>query len=231
MDLDERRRWLFLQNVLPVERRHPGVFRLLLQPVCTSAELFLTGVLGNPLIIEVCLDPSRHRHRVQNQVVLGAGEVDLLASGEDFMPTVLLVPLGERGRHMHLLDDLPPPDPGVVGAERDLPFLRRVRDDAALGAAEVVVEEVLEPHAGHEQEVPSIGPALLDVGAGPVARDLPVVSARRAKGLVELLHQIRQLEMRRRFERVVVPHQGQRHADDRQEPTAGRVVYTGEVLR
>jgi hypothetical protein len=35
-------------------------------------------------------------------------------------------------------------DAGVVGAEGDFAFLRAVRDDAHLGAAEVAVEQVLE---------------------------------------------------------------------------------------
>src|SRR5215472_6991935 len=49
-------------------------------------------------------------------------------------------------------------------------FLCGVRDDALLGAAEVVVVEILEPHAGDEQEVPAIGAALLDVLDGTLAR-------------------------------------------------------------
>ena len=55
---------------------------------------------------------------------------------------------------LHLLDDVPPADAGVVGAEADLAHLRAVRDDAHLGAAEVVVEEILEPHAGDEEHAP-----------------------------------------------------------------------------
>ena len=78
---------------------------------------------------------------------------------------MLLVPLGERGGHVHLLDDVAPADAGVVGAEGDLAFLRGVGNDALLGAAEIVVEQILEPHAGDEQEVPAVAAALLDVVA------------------------------------------------------------------
>ena len=64
----------------------------------------------------------------------------------------------------------------------------------------------------------------------PVAGDLAVVAAGRAERLVELLHQVDELEVRRRLERVVVLHQRQRHADHRQEPAARRVVDLLEVL-
>ncbi len=74
---------------------------------------------------------------------------------------------------MHLLDDVAPADAGVVRAEADFAFLRGVGNDALLGAAEVVVEQILEPHAGDEQEVPAVGAALLDVFEGAVALDLP----------------------------------------------------------
>ena len=127
-------------------------------------------------------------------------ERHLLAAGEDLVTAVLLVPLGEGRGHVHLLDDVPPADAGVVGAEGDLPFLRGIRDDAALGAAEVVVEQILEPHAGDEQEVPAVAAALMDVRDGAVGGDLAVVVAARAERLVELLHQVDELEVRRRLE-------------------------------
>ena len=117
--------------------------------------------------------PCRHRLGIQHEVVLGRRELDLLAAGVDLVTAVLVVPLRQRRRHVHLLDDVPPADAGVVGAERDLPFLRRVRNDAALRAAEVVVEEILEPHAGDEQEVPAVAAALLLVLDRPVAVDRP----------------------------------------------------------
>ena len=98
------------------------------------------------------------------------------AAGEDFVPPMLLVPLGERGGHVHLLDDVPPAHAGVVGAEGNFAFLRGVGDDALLGAAEIVVEEILEPHARDEQEVPAILAALFDVIQGAVARHFAVAA-------------------------------------------------------
>src|SRR5579872_2218574 len=109
-------------------------------------------------------------------MVLAGREFDLLAAGIDLMAAMLVVPLRQRGGHVHLLDDVPPADAGVVGAEADLPFLRRVRNDAALRAAEVVVEEILEPHARDEQEVPAVRAALLLILDRAVAPD-PAVRA------------------------------------------------------
>ncbi len=77
---------------------------------------------------------------------------------------------------MHLLDDVAPAHAGVVRAEGDFAFLRGVGNDALLGAAEVVVEEILEPHAGDEEEVPAIGATHLDVVHGAVALDAAVVA-------------------------------------------------------
>src|SRR4029079_13965406 len=99
-----------------------------------------------------------------------------LAAGEDLMTAMLFVPLGERGGHVHLLDDVAPADSRVVGAEGDLTFLGRIRNDAALGASEVVVEQILEPHPGNEQEVPAVRTATVDVGLGAIGADLGVVA-------------------------------------------------------
>ncbi len=132
---------------------------------------------------------------------------------------------------MHLLDDVPPADARVVRAERDLPFLSGVRDDAPLGAPEVVVEEVLEPHAGDEQEVPAIRPALMDVRAGAIGGNLAVVPPRRAERLVELLHQVRQLEVCRGLEGIVVLHQCQGHPRHREDAAARGVVHPCEIAR
>ena len=79
-----------------------------------------------------------------------AGQVHLLAAGEDLVTAVLFVPLGEGGGHVHLLDDVAPANAGVVGAEGNFAFLGSVRDDALLGAPEVIVVKILEPHTGDE---------------------------------------------------------------------------------
>ena len=52
-------------------------------------------------------------------------------------------------------------------------------------------------------------------GAAAQAGDAPVVMTGRAECLVELLHQVDQLEVGRCLERVVVPHERQRHPQDR----------------
>ena len=61
-----------------------------------------------------------------------------------------------------------------------------LRDDALLGAPEIVVEQILEPHAGDEQEVPAVLAPLLDIFHGAVFADLAIALARRAERLVEL---------------------------------------------
>ncbi len=147
------------------------------------------------------------------------------------MPAAVLVPLRERGRHVHLLDDLPPADPRVVGAEGNLALLRAVGDDAHLRAAEVVVEQVLEPHARDEQEGPGIRTPALDVGQRATLAYLAVVAFRGAERLVELLEERLDAEARRRLERVVVAHQRHGDANHRQELPARGVVDERHVLR
>src|SRR5438067_610070 len=140
------------------------------------------------------------------------------------------LPPGEGGRHVHLRDDIAPAHAGVLRAEGDLAFLRGVRDDALLGAAEVVVEEVLEPHAGDEEEVPAVLAALLDVVHGSVRGDLAVVASGGAEALIELLQQIEDLEVGRGLAGLVVAKQCEANAKDGGELAAGRVVDLGDVL-
>src|SRR5712671_3008997 len=97
-----------------------------------------------------------------------------LTARENLVAAVLFIPLRKRRRHMHLLDDVAPAHAGVVRAEGNLAFLRRVRDDALLGTPEIVVEQILEPHARDEQEIPAILAALLDIFHGAVTRHLAV---------------------------------------------------------
>ncbi len=105
---------------------------------------------------------------------------------------------------MHLLDDVAPAHTRVVGAERYLALLRRVWDYALLGAAEVVVEQILEPHARDEEEVPAILSPFLYVFKRTVSRNLAVVLSARAERLVEFLEQIGDAEVSRRLERIIV---------------------------
>src|SRR5437763_9187460 len=120
------------------------------------------------------------------------------------MPSVLVVPLRQRCSHMHLLDDVSPAHAGVVSTERNLAFLRCIRNDALLSAAEIVVKQILEPHSRDEQEVPAISAALLDVFNRSVTRHLAVVFSGCAERLVEFLQKVCKLEMRRCFEGIVV---------------------------
>src|SRR5262245_64205047 len=96
------------------------------------------------------------------------------AAGVDLVTAARLVPLRERRGLKHLLDDLPPADTGVVCAEGDLPHLGRVRDDAHLRAAEIVVEEILEPHSADEEDAPGVAvlPRESELAAGVAVHDL-----------------------------------------------------------
>src|SRR5271165_5321171 len=222
--------WLLAENVFVVEREHASILGLLLELCVAGLELLLARVLGDAEIVERVIGFGVDMFFDQCERVIGRRQADLLVAGEDFVTSVLLVPLGESGGHVHLLDDVAPAHAGVVGAEADFAFLRGVGDDALLGAAEVVVEQVLEPHAGDEEEVPAIATATLDVGLGTITAHLAVVFAGSAEGLVELLQQIGEAEVCRRLERVVVLQQRKRHAGDGEPLAAGRVVHLGDVL-
>ena len=159
---------------------------------------------------------------VDVQVLAQLGDlVDLAPAGVDLVPPVLSVPLRQRRGHVHLLDDVPPADARVVRAERNLAFLRSVGDHAHLRAPEVVVEQVLEPHAGDEQEVPRIVPA-----GGALA----VVLAAQGERLVELLQQVEHREVLGGLHRVVVLQQGQPHLHVRGQLAATRVGHPPDVL-
>src|SRR5262249_34860901 len=93
---------------------------------------------------------ARYRHRATRR-----RQRQMLPLRVHRVTTALPVPLGDRRGRVHLLHDVPPADPRIVRAEADLTLLRAVRDDAHLGPPEIVVEEVLEPHPGHEQETPA----------------------------------------------------------------------------
>src|SRR6185369_12278689 len=93
---------------------------------------------------------------VQDQTVRLVSHRHVLAAGENLVTAVLLIPLRDGRVLVHVLDDVAPADTRVVRAERNLTFLRAVRDDAHFSAAEVVVEEILEPHSSDKQEVPAM---------------------------------------------------------------------------
>src|SRR5581483_9160175 len=124
------RRWrLLLQNNLPIQRRHAGVVRgIVLLLGITGANLFFACVLGNTELVEIVLLLVGHDLIFQNQRMALVFEINFFSTGEDLVTAVLLVPLGERRRHVHLLDDVSPAHARVVGTERNLAFLRGVRD-------------------------------------------------------------------------------------------------------
>jgi len=167
---------------------------------------------------------------VEVELVTDVGHADLLAAGKDFVTSVLLIPLGEGGRHVHLLDDVAPAYASVVCAEADFTLLRGVGNDALLGAAEVVVEQILEPHAGDEKEVPAVLAAELDVFHGAVALDAAVVFAGGVEGLVHLLHHVSDFEVGGRLEGIVVAHQREAETDGGEPLAAGRVVDLGKIF-
>src|SRR6201996_3708696 len=221
---------LLAQNMLAVQLGHAGVLGILLQFGVARANLFFARVLGDAGLLEGVVGSRVNVLIVEDERVLGSAHAHLLAAGEDLVTAMLVVPLGERGGHVHLLDDVAPAHAGVVRAEADLAFLRGVRDDALLGAAEVVVEQILEPHAGDEEEVPAIGERLFDVGHGAGGGHLAVLAAGGSEALVELRQQIKNLEVRRRLGRIVVAQQGERDANNGEELAAGGVVDLGNVL-
>src|SRR5438045_7176304 len=104
------------------------------------------------------------------------------------MSSVVFIPLCDSRVLMHVFDDVAPADTGIVRTERDLTFLRSVRNDAHFCAAEIIVEQVLEPHAGDKEEVPRILAAFLDVLDRTVGSNLSIVLAGQTKRLIKFLY-------------------------------------------
>src|SRR3990172_8217803 len=124
-----------------------------------------------------------------------AAKRNILTGGVNGMLTVPLIPLCDGRVLVHLFQDVWPTDPGVICAERNFAFQRSVGDDAHFGAPEVVVKQVLEPHAGNKQKVPRIL-AALDAHT--------IALAGKSKRLIEFLQHVPYGEASRRFERVIV---------------------------
>src|SRR4029078_3829270 len=123
----------------------------------------------------------------QNQTVGFVSHFHVLATGKNLVTAMLLIPLRNGRVLVHVLDDVSPTNPRCVSAEGDLTFLSAVRNDAHLGATEVVVEKILEPHSRDKQEVPAIRTTLLDVLFAAVTTYFAVVLASQTKRLVKLL--------------------------------------------
>src|SRR5215510_14976555 len=60
---------------------------------------------------------------IQNQAVALVGKFDILATSENLVPAMLLIPLRNRRVLVHVLDDVSPTDTRVVSTERNLAFL------------------------------------------------------------------------------------------------------------
>src|SRR6267154_372584 len=203
------RRLRLLQHQLFVNRANLGL--LFVSLLAASALFFRRS--HRDVVFQVANAGSVFRVNLQG--MLEALKVDGLALGIDFMLAVRLVPLGHGRVLMHVLDDLPPAHAGVVRAEADLALLRRVRNDAHFRAAEVIVEQILEPHPRDEQEVPGILLAALHgifvsaLGGSPAILLLRALGQR--PGLVKLLEEVIQLQPLRPLERVVVLQEGHGH--------------------
>src|SRR5258706_3881255 len=161
-------------------------------------------------------------------------EIDLLALGVDFMLAVRLIPLGDGRILVHVLNDFAPAYAGVVRAEGNFALLRGVRNDAHFGAAEIVVKEILEPHAGDEEEVPRVGLAALhSVFESAVRRGLAVfllgVLGQRPR-LIELLEEIVERQTLRPLERFVILEERESHHKVREGFAARRIRDSGYVL-
>ena len=120
--------------MLAVQFGHPRVLRVLLHLGVARPDLLFPRGLGNPEIVQIVLDLIGHDVFAQYHGVIAAVERYALATGENLVLAVLFVPLGERRRHVHLLDDVAPAHARVVRAEGDFAFLCGVRNDALLGA-------------------------------------------------------------------------------------------------
>ena len=81
---------------------------------------------------------------------------NVFSAREDFVAAVVFVPLRNRRVLVHMFNDIAPANTGIVRTETDLAFLCAIRNNAHLGAAEVVIEQILKPHSRNEEEVPSI---------------------------------------------------------------------------
>src|SRR4029077_18296080 len=170
---------------------------------------------------------------VNLQGMLVGVEIDFLALGVDFVLAVGLVPFGDGRVLVHVLDDLAPAYAGVVRAEGNFALLRGIGDDAHFGATEIVVEQILEPHAGDEQEVPGIGLAALHgVFVGAIRRGLAVfllgVLGERPS-LVELLEKIVERQALGSLEGFVILEERQSHHEVGESFAARCVGDGGDV--
>ena len=136
---------------------------------------------------------------------------------------MLAVPVRNGRVLVHVLDDLPPSHACVVRAERDLPHLRRVGNDAHLGAPEIIRPEILKPHPGDEHHQPFVGLAIVGI--------LETDTAKLAAALlVVLLDEIEQTEPLWGPRGGVVAQEAQRRLNLGQYRPARRVADDARIL-
>src|SRR5947209_4048017 len=102
--------------------------------------LLFACALWNAEFVKVCLRASLYCLLIQSERMICRGQRHAFAASENLVATVLFVPLRERRRHVHLLNNLPPAYACVVSAERNLSLLRGIRNDAHFGSAEIIVK-------------------------------------------------------------------------------------------
>ena len=128
---------------------------------------------------------------------------------------VSAVPLRHGRILVHVFDNLAPANAGVVSAERNLPLLRSIGDDAHFRTAEVIVEEVLKPHSGNEQEIPGVlFAALLGVFEGSIGTRISVflhMVWRQTPRFIELPPEINERQAGRSFVWAIVLQERKAH--------------------
>src|SRR5882762_6618049 len=225
-DLHDRRLGL-LQNEFFVDSANPGL--LFESRLAANAVLFGSGQ-GN-VVFQV--PNARSVTGVNDQRMLVGAEVDALALGVNLVLSVVLVPLGDGRVLVHVFDDVAPAHTGVVRAEADFALLRAVGNDAHFGAAEIVVEEILEPHAGDKEEVPRVlRAALHGVFIGALRRSLAVLAGGtlgQRPGLIELLEEVPKLQAFGPLERVIVLQERHGHHEVGEALAASGVGDGGDV--
>src|SRR5712692_3027003 len=106
----------FLQHDLAVELHHVVVVETFLAQLFVAlTDLFFARVLGDTQLVEIVLLAGGYGLGVQNKMMLGRRQRDGVIAGEDFVPPMLVVPLGERRGHVHFLDNVAPAYARVVG--------------------------------------------------------------------------------------------------------------------
>src|SRR6266404_1916856 len=79
-----------------------------------------------------------------------------MARSIDRVTSMLVIPLCKACGLVHVLDNLSPTNARVVSAEGNLTFLRAVGNHAHLCATEVVIKQILKPHALDTENAPDV---------------------------------------------------------------------------